>query len=171
MSKARFPHYLLPLALLALCLSLSLNSYAQKWSKEPLMGNDKAYLQKQREAVNDLAQRNFGRSLNGKRSNDFPIMQRLLNEKVIKPEQTQILQAMGVILGDNLKAEQRLNWIIYIDRYGRSRALNIPGQRDVVFPITMISRRFETGLDVDIERVYQKAIESVEQIKKQIVVY
>ena len=98
-------------------------------------------------------------------------MQRLLDEQVVKPEQVQTLQAMGVILGDALKEEQGLNWIVYIDKYGRSKALNIPGQRDVVFPITMISRRYQTGAQVNIENVYQKAIASVEHIKKQIVVY
>ena len=157
---------------LIFCLSLGSNSaLAQQWRKEDLSAIDKTYMQKQRDAINDLAQRSFGRSLNGQKANDFAIMQRLLDEQVVKPSQTRLLQAMGVILGDVLKAEEGLNWTVYIDKYGRSKALNIPGQRDVVFPITMISRRYEVGAKVSIEEVYQKAVTSVQQIKKQIVIY
>ena len=156
---------------LLLCLSLSNPSLAQLWRKEPLSVVDKTFMQKQRDSINALAQRHFGRSLNGQKTNDFPILQRLLDDQVVKPGQTQVLQAMGVILGDVLKAEEGLNWTIYIDQYGRSRALDIPAQRDVVFPITMISRRYEAGAKVNIEAVYQKAVANVKQIKKQIVVY
>ncbi|WP_019529523.1 DUF3806 domain-containing protein [Dasania marina] len=162
--------YLTLFCLLISCC-FSLNSYAQEWRKEPLTTNDQTFMAKQRDSIDELTRRHFGRQLTGKKDNDFALMQRLLDEKIIKPEQVVLLQAMGVILGNVLKEHEGLSWVIYIDRYGRSRALDVPGKRDVVFPITMISRRYETGGEVNIEQLYQKAVASVATIKKQIIVY
>lgn len=167
MPKFRLIHAVTTLAL----LSFGLCSLAQEWRKEELSVVDNAFMSKQKESINNLTRRHFGRQLTGKKSNDFPLLQRLLDEQRVKPQEVQILQAMGVIFGDILRTEKSLRWIIYIDKYGRSRALNIPNQRDVIFPITMISRRVEVGAKVDINELYQKAEVSLETIKKQIIVY
>lgn len=161
----------LSLLVLMLTVCFSLSGQAQEWRKEPLTTNDKTFMASQRDSIDSLTRRHFGRQITGQKANDFPLMQRLLDEKVIDPEQTATLQAIGVVFADILKEDQGLSWTIYIDRYGRSRALNIPGQRDVVFPVTMISRRYETGSSVNIEAIYQKAVANVVRIKKQIIVY
>ncbi|MCR8924041.1 DUF3806 domain-containing protein [Dasania sp. GY-MA-18] len=165
-----YKHHYLTLFCLVLGLCFSLNSSAQQWRKEPLTVNDQTFMAAQRDRIDELTRIHFGRQLNGKKDNDFALMQRLLDDKIVKSDQVAILQAMGVVLGNILKEQEGLSWTIYIDRYGRSRALAVPGKPDVVFPITMISRRYEVGAEVNIEEIYQKALASVTAIKKQIIV-
>lgn len=160
---------LLVISLLLLCHTGF--SYSQQWLTEPLTRNDKVYMAEQRERVDDLLRRHFGSQLSGQRASDIRQMQRLLDDKIVSSEDSVILQAMGVVLGELIKSEQGLSWIIYIDNYGRSRALKIPGQRDVLFPNTMISRRVEAGAEVRIEDIYNKAIEQLNKIRQQIIVY
>lgn len=157
-------------AITALLLSNSLMLQAET-KQEPLSEVDLAFMDSQREAINTLTRRHFGRQLTGEKSNDFPLLQRLLDEKRIAKEDIKTLQAMGIIFGDIIAKEQALRWTIYIDKYGRSRALAIPKQRDVIFPVTMISRRIQAGADVNIEELYQKALKSIQFIRQQIVVY
>lgn len=160
---------LLVISLLLLCHSGL--SHSQQWRTEALTYNDKLYMTQQRERVDNLLRRHFGSQLSGQKTNDIIQMQRLLDNNIVTGEDAVVLQAMGVVLGELIKSEQGLSWIIYIDKYGRSRALKIPGQRDVLFPNTMISRRVEAGAKVGIEDVYNKAIEQLNRIRQQIIVY
>lgn len=152
-------------------LTVSGLTISQQWRTEQPTNIDKGYMEGQQDRVDTLIRRHFGRQLTGQRSNDFAQMQRLLDEQIVSSDDSVTLQAMGIILGNILKSEQGLSWIIYIDKYGRSRALQIPGQRDVLFPVTMISRRVEAGAEVDINDIYSKALKELERIRKQIVVY
>lgn len=157
--------------LMIICLFTSLNSMSDTWKKEALSIVDVQYMQKQRDSINELTRSHFGRQLNGEQNNDFALIQRLLDEQIINADQRELLQALGVVFGDIFKKQHGLSWIIYIDQYGRSRALDVPRQEDVLFPITMISRRVEAGLKVSIDDINQKAEKSLAQIKQQIIVY
>ena len=93
------------------------------------------------------------------------VMQRLLDQGLVKADETARLQGMGMILGEILRKEKGLYWTIYIDKLGRSRALEIPGKREFVFPVTMISRRVEAGVDVNVRQVYTNAVEIIDEIQ------
>ena len=118
---------------------------------------DKQYMTQQRNILGDLVARNFGRQFNGARDNDLELLQRLLDQNLIRPEQTRELQAMGVIMGDLLAADLTLHWVIYEDRQGRSRALRDADTDTYLFPITMISRRWEVDNHTPVKQIYQKA--------------
>jgi len=137
---------------------------------ESLSPIDLEYMQQQRDFIDETARLHMGTRLTGEKNNDLKLLQALLDRQLIALDNTRGLQAMGVVLGDILKNEESLNWIIYIDKYGRSRALAIPGQDEVVFPITMISRRAEVGNQVDVFEVYKKARAAVAEIRRIIVV-
>ena len=51
--------------------------------------------------------------------------------------------------------------VAYHDQHGRSRALQLKHSDYFFFPITMISRRAETGLAVDIEALYQQVAQKI----------
>jgi len=118
---------------------------------------DKQYMSQQREILADLVASNFGRQFHGARDNDLELLQRLLDQNLVRPEQTRELQAMGVIMGDLLVADLKLHWVIYEDRQGRSRAIRDGTSDTYLFPITMISRRWEVGNDTPVAKIYQKA--------------
>lgn len=143
---------------------------AKTFKVEALSPLDLKYMQDQRDFIDQTARRHLGSQLNGEKGHDLRLLQKLLNRQIVSRENRQGLQAMGVILGDHLKREEGLRWIIYIDKYGRSRSLAVPAQDEVIFPITMISRRAEVGNKVNVEDIYKKAQTAVAEIRKIIIV-
>ncbi|HSG60167.1 MAG TPA: DUF3806 domain-containing protein [Pseudomonadales bacterium] len=120
---------------------------------------DKGHTQRQRDSIDELARRFLGSQLRGDKDNDLRVLQRLLDRGIVANDDTAKLQAMGVVLGDVIAQELGLTWVIYEDEEGRNRALRYKQHKDVLFPVTMISRRAETGADVDIMAIYEKAVQ------------
>jgi hypothetical protein len=66
---------------------------------------------------------------------------------------------MGVVMGDLLSRELDMPWVIYEDELGRSRALRVGETDYLLFPVTMISRRYEADARVDVQAIYDRAVE------------
>ncbi len=118
---------------------------------------DRQYMTQQRDSLNNLAATELGRRFNQTRANDLQILQLLLDRRLVRPDQTRELQAMGVIMGDLLAEDLGMHWVIYEDRQGRSRALRYRQTDEYLFPITMISRRREADNQTPVAEIYQKA--------------
>ena len=118
---------------------------------------DRQYMTQQRDSLTDLAKRNFGHGFIGNRDRDLGLLQKLLDRRLVLPEQTRELQAMGVIMGDLLAADLDMHWIVYEDKIGRSRALRYRDTEEYLFPVTMISRRREAGNNTPVVDIYEKA--------------
>ena len=118
---------------------------------------DRQYMLQQRTLLGDLSARHFGRQFNGNRDNDLALLQRLLDEGLVTNDQTLELQAMGIIMGDLLAADLDLDWVIYEDKYGRSRALRYRQTDNYLFPVTMIARRREANNLTPVNEIYNKA--------------
>jgi hypothetical protein len=118
---------------------------------------DRQYMAKQRTTLEDLAASRLGRHFNGDKNNDLALLQALLDKRLVEPEQTRELQAMGVVMGDLLAADLDMHWVIYEDRLGRSRALRYEQSDNYLFPMTMISRRQEADNHTPVADIYQKA--------------
>lgn len=141
-----------------LSLLLSLSALAQKPPTiTGLTPVDVEFMAQQRERVDSLARSRLGRQLNGRRADDLSTLQSLLDRGLVRADQTLELQAMGLVLGDLLAEDLGLHWVVYEDSYGRSRALRLEQSSNVLFPVTMISRRIEAGAEVSINAVYSKA--------------
>jgi hypothetical protein len=78
---------------------------------------------------------------------------------VLQPDQTLELQALGVVLGDVMVAQLGFSWAIVEDELGRSRALRLGESDDLVYPVTMISKRVEKDIRFTVEELYAKARE------------
>lgn len=133
---------------------------------EPLTNADNTWLDAQRERINALSQRNYGTLLRGDAAHDLRILQRLLDENVVRADKVASLQAMGVILGDLLARELGMRWVVIIDDMGRARGLQLGTGNNFLFPITMISRRAEIGMRVDVAALYQKGLDEMRAMKK-----
>ncbi len=131
----------------------------------PLSRLDQQFLQQQRGRIDEIARSDLGRQLNANKNNNLGILQTILDRRLIKKDQTLELQAMGVVLGDELAREYDLKWVVIEDRYGRSRALQLEETENLLFPITMISRRVEAGSRVKVEQVYEKAAAIIRPLK------
>ena len=143
---------------------------AESFRVDALSSVDLKFMQDQRDFIDNTARRHLGTQLNGEKDHDLGLLQALLDDQLIGRENRQGLQAMGVVFGDHLQKEERLRWIIYTDKYGRSRALAVPNQDEVIFPMTMISRRAEVGNTVDVKELYKKAQAATAEIRKIIIV-
>ena len=132
--------------------SLNADTASQKnWRITDFNQSDHNYLALSRQRLTHQTQTIFGTKFHGSRAHDIMPLQRLLDEKKITADQRQLLQDMGVILADVLLREFNVKWVVYHDQHGRSRALQLKHSDYFFFPITMISRRAETGLAVDID--------------------
>jgi len=155
----RLAPWILGFGLLAL-LSVSHSSHAQP-AREPVISApttiDRDFMASQRKTVDDLARRYFGQGITGDKARDLDVMQRLLDGRLVRNEQTLELQAMGIVLGDLLAAEYQLRWIIYEDADGRSRALKHRDSDVFLFPVTMISRRYEVDSRRPVAEIYAEA--------------
>lgn len=78
----------------------------------------------------------------------------LLDVRQFQPEQTYELQAMGVVLGDVFVQDMGFEWVMVSDEYGRDPALQYRNSSILLFPLTMISKRIESGEAVDVFALY-----------------
>lgn len=123
---------------------------------------DENYMQQQREKIEAIAQIRLGSRLRGDRS-DLATLQQIVDRGLIERNDTLRLQALGVVLGDVMTTERpKLEWKIYEDSKGRSRALCVENTEECLFPVTMLSRRMEVGLNPSVETVYNDALELIE---------
>jgi len=124
---------------------------------------DRQYMAGQRNELQEKARTFLGRSFSGDRDRDLDLLQTMLDKSLVRKNQTQELQAMGIILGDLLSEELGLEWVIYEDKKGRSRALRLDKTEVYLFPVTMIARRREVGNTATVESIYRKAVASVKR--------
>ena len=154
------------LVFMAGTLFYSAHSLAQD---EPEIGEltylDRGFMLQQRELINDIAATNLGRQFSGEKIRDLDLLQALLDRELVKPDQTRELQAMGLILGDLLAADLDLDWVIYEDKQGRSRALRYADTDNYHFPMTMIARRLEADSHTPVVAIYDKAYQSIYRIQ------
>lgn len=165
------PGYLMAIFLVLGFMATVQSAFGQQWRLEDITPLDRQYIDQQHERIDDLARINLGAQLKGDRSHDLRLMQRLLDQDLITKEDTVTLQAIGIVMGALLKKEYGLNWVVYTDAVGRSRALQVPGINEFVFPATQVSRRVEVGLKVSITKVYQELQQSIIEIKKKPILF
>ena len=123
----------------------------------PLSAMDQQFMSDQRDRIEALANR-IGRNLTGAEERDIETLQRIIDERLIASGDRVTLQAMGVILGDLLTQRLRMDWVVYSDTRGRSRASHYEGTDIFLFPITMISRRQEAGSQRRVKSIYDEAV-------------
>lgn len=126
---------------------------------------DQQYMTQQRDLLNDMAARELGRSFSGDTDNDLQLLQLMLDRRLVRPDQTRELQAMGVIMGDLLAKDLGMHWVVYEDAHGRSRALRYRESDEYLFPITMISRRREADNNTPVAVIYQKAYDIIAPLR------
>lgn len=114
------------------------------------------FLIKQRKRVDKLTRAEFGTALQTGERN-IPILQRIVDAGVIENDDKELLQALGVILGDAFVSRHReLEWKVYHDELGKSHAVCILKTKHCLFPITMLSRRMEVGLKPNVRGLYDE---------------
>jgi hypothetical protein len=111
-------------------------------------------MDKQREDIKTLFERRLrALSMKGMKS-DLAYFQALVDQRVLRPEQTEEWQALGVVFGDLLVNEFGLRWVSYEDELGASKALRWRKTDNFVFPVTVFSKRVQFGEKIDVTEIY-----------------
>jgi hypothetical protein len=121
---------------------------------------DKNKMQQQEDQINSLAKSKMGLSLH-KNWDDIALLQQIIDRKLVAANDSSTQEAMGVVLGNVMQADfpAHLQWKIYKDKLGRSRALCIKGTEECLFPVTMLSRRMRLEMTIKVSEVYDNAID------------
>jgi hypothetical protein len=92
------------------------------------------------------------------------LLQGILDAGWINPTETAKLQSLGVALGDALAQELHMEWVMVEDDAGCDAALKMPGTTVILFPLTMISKRVESGDTVDVADLFAKVVERTREL-------
>lgn len=133
---------------------------------EPLNPNDIADLEAKRTWVRehyDEAARHQYDTVEGK----LRLLDAILRNKWIAPDETLKLQCLGVTFGDALAQKLGLTWVAIEDEYGRDAALTLDGTSARVFPITSISKRIERGEEVEAYGLFENACRTIERVRRE----
>lgn len=149
--------------LLSFCASASYgaNSSDDEFSLEDLRPLDVRHLQSQKDSIEELVRSKFGARIRGNKS-DLHSLQRIIDRGLIDKDDRLKLQAMGAVLGDVFVNENKMEWKVIEDSFGRSRAVCIKDSEHCLYPITMLSRRMQVGLLPRVDKVYNKALSLIE---------
>jgi hypothetical protein len=124
-----------------------------------LRSNNENFLRDQRIVAEDVSRSKLGRQFRGSRE-DLKVLQDVVDRELIKLDDEQTLQSLGVVMGDIFVAERKdLNWKVYEDELGASFAVCLDDTQHCLFPITMLSRRMKVGLKPDVEAVFEKGLD------------
>lgn len=106
-----------------------------------------------------------GTSLSGSTA-DLALIQKALDAKIIEPEATYSLQALGMAFGKVfVNCNDYYDWWMVEDEYGRDPAIRFKETTLLVFPQTMISKRIEDGELVEVKAMYEGLCEQLEDIR------
>ena len=111
------------------------------------------------EPLSAIDQQFMAAQLTGQPDRDLVTLQRILDRGLVSTDDSLQLQALGVVLGDLFAAKLNMDWVVYRDRAGRSRALRYRESETFLFPVTMISRRWEAGHERAVEDIYYSNLE------------
>jgi uncharacterized protein DUF3806 len=131
---------------------------------EPLSPDEIADLEAKRSWVRDHydeGSRNKYDTIDGK----LHLLDTILRNKWIAPDETLKLQCLGVTFGDALVQKLGCTWIAVEDDYGRDPALTLEGASIHLFPLTSISKRIERGEEVEIYDLFEDACCTIEQLR------
>ena len=124
----------------------------------------KFILDSHRQNIKDLMTRRLGIVTIKQDLGDLKKIQQVVDRKIIRNDDVEQWQALGVVFGDVLAAELNLKWISYEDELGLSKALRWKETENYVFPVTMLSKRVQYKEKIDVFALF-------EQIKLDIVAF
>jgi len=126
---------------------------------EDLGWMDHNKMDQQLRKVDELTLSKLGTPLR-KNYSDLDTLQRLIDKELVPQDDLDTQQAMGIALGNVLLADfpHTLEWKVYRDNLGRSRALCVKGTQECFFPVTMLSRRMEVGSKPNVRKIYQDSV-------------
>jgi hypothetical protein len=129
--------------------------------------NDVDRIARQLIHANQVIEQATRRLLSGE-LNDLELIQAVLDQKIVEPEATYSLQALGIAFGKVFIENNALyDWWMVEDEYGRDPAIRYKETTLLVFPQTMISKRIEDGEEVEVETMYYGLCKQLDELRQE----
>jgi hypothetical protein len=96
------------------------------------------------------------------------LVQNILQKKLVSPDETETLQALGVAFGDALAQKNGLIWVTVQYDDARLPELLLPETTLKVGAFTMIQKRVQTGEEFDVYSLFDAVCLSIEKIKSKL---
>jgi len=125
----------------------------------------RAILERQRRQIKDLMQRYFGSDRLRGDDTDLVRFQQLVDQGRIRRDDVSTWQALGIAFGDLLIARYGLEWVIYEDEYGVSKALRWQKTDNFIFPVTLFSKRVQFNEAIDVAQIYTRLSNTITEFK------
>ena len=125
----------------------------------------RAILERQRRQIKDLMQRYFGSDRLRGDDTDLVRFQQLVDQGRIRRDDVSTWQALGIAFGDLLIARHGLEWVIYEDEYGVSKALRWQKTDNIIFPVTLFSKRVQFNEAIDVAQIYTRLSNTITEFK------
>jgi hypothetical protein len=108
-------------------------------------------MDRQRAFVAALAQKHFPGAKITRTGADFPVLQQIVDGKVIPADNKWGWQSVGIVFGDALASTiPGLQWHEVTDAYGTDPTLRYKSTSLQINAMTMISKRIEDGEEIDV---------------------
>ncbi|MFO1109208.1 MAG: DUF3806 domain-containing protein [Bradyrhizobium sp.] len=133
---------------------------------EEMSEDDEIGIEKQRNWVRD----HFGpglKHLYGTLEGKLSLLETILRQNWIEPNETWKLQSLGITFGDALAQKLKMHWVMVEDEHGRDAALHDQGTTIIVFPLTSISKRIERDETVDVRELFDSACQTIARIRSE----
>ena len=143
-----------------------ISTIRERPEKSPLTEMEAEYLQDQRDVVLNLLRDRYDTFQAPKLRSDLAVIQRIIDDELYTADHECEWSCLGVIFGDVLAHEFGLQWIVQSDDYGVEPALNLDGTSIVLYPRTMLIKRFEQGEAPDLNFLFEKLCESLEDLRR-----
>ena len=75
------------------------------------------------------------------------------------------LQSLGILLGDLIATRCQLDWVVVQDNYGADPALRNGATSQLLFPLTMLSKRVERGEPVRVAQLFEMMTTDTERFQ------
>ena len=99
---------------------------------------------------------------------DLGRLQRVLDSRSVDPSATYTLHSLGLSFGIVfIENNPGFDWWMVHDEYGRDPVIRWERTSLLVCPMTMISKRVEDGVDVDIAELYELLGEELERAQQE----
>lgn len=114
----------------------------------------------------EVSQQVLGEEMDGTEE-DLRRLQGILDKGALQPNQTQRLQALGIVFGKVfVNLTPGYDWWVVEDEYGKDACVRYKQTTLLAFPQTMISKRVEDGEEVNVSELFSGLRARLETLRK-----
>ncbi len=122
----------------------------------PMSGPDWASLRHHVATIQALLKKRYEAPPLDQTLNDLTYLQKLLDDNVFEPHQTEEIAAIGVVFGNVVQRQLAFDWVMAERGREREPALQLKTQPSlVVHPLKMVRDHVAHGEPVDLNRLYR----------------